>query len=597
MQIIKQFLYLLTPKELKTASLLLVMVILMALLDMIGVASILPFMAVLTNPSLVDTNLILKTLFQASNFFGVRSSDEFLIFLGILVFVILIISLFFKAITSYLQIRFVQMRQYSIGKRLVEGYLNQPYSWFLNRNSAEIGKTILSEVGHIISMGINPLMELIAKGLVAIALITLLILVDPKLSMVVGISLGGTYCLIFFFTRKYLNKIGNISLKNNFLRFKAVSEAFGAAKEIKAGGLEKIYLERFSKSAVVYAKNQSSASIIGMLPRFILEAIAFGGILLVILFLISKTGTFNKALPIITLYVYAGYRLMPALQQIYSSLSQLAFVRPSINKLYKDMRKIKSYKLIETKKILSFNERITLKDIHYSYPNTSRSTLKNINLTINAKSTVGLVGTTGSGKTTIVDLILGLLVPQKGKLEVDGEVVSKQKIRSWQNSIGYVPQNIYLSDDTILSNIALGVDSKEINYKAVEKAAKIANLHKFVSNELPKKYRTIIGERGIRLSGGQRQRIGIARALYNNPKVLILDEATSALDNQTEKAVMDAVNNLNKSITIILIAHRLSTVKKCDNIYLLEKGKIKNQGTFKKLITINENFRLNSRIS
>ena len=595
MEKFRKFLYLLTPQERKRASLLLIMITIMALLDMIGVASILPFMAVLTNPSLIETNLLLNKLFEASSFFGVESIKQFLFFLGVIVFIILLISLAFKALTTYVQIRFVQMREYSIGKRLVEGYLHQPYSWFLNRHSADLGKTILSEVSHVIGLGVNPLMELIAKSMVTIALITLLVLTDPKLALIVGFSIGGTYGVIFFFTRSYLNQIGNIRLKNNNLRFKAVSEAFGAVKEIKVGALEKIYVKRYSDSAVTYAQNQASASVIGLLPRFILEAIAFGGILLVILYLISKTGTFNDALPILSLYVYAGYRLMPALQQIYSSSSQLTFVGASIDKLYSDIKSLNSHKSIQKEGALFLNKKITLKNIYYSYPNTSRVALKNLNISVLANTTVGLVGATGSGKTTTVDIILGLLIAQKGTLEVDDKIISKQKIRAWQKSIGYVPQSIYLSDDTIAANIAFGIDPKEMNLKAIKRASKIANLHKFVMDELPKKYQTIIGERGVRLSGGQRQRIGIARALYHNPKILILDEATSALDNQTEKAVMDAVNNLNKSITIILIAHRLSTVKKCDKIFILENGKIKNQGTFKELIKINKDFRLNAQ--
>ena len=595
MQKLRKFLYLLTPQERRRASLLLLMITIMALLDMIGVASILPFMAVLTNPSLIETNFLLNTIFEASNLFGVENYQQFLFFLGVVVFVTLLISLTFKALTTYVQIRFVQMREYSIGKRLVEGYLHQPYSWFLNRHSADLGKTILSEVSHVIGLGINPLMELIAKGMVALALIMLLVLTDPKLALIVGFSIGGTYSLIFLFTRSYLNQIGNIRLKNNNLRFKSVSEAFGAAKEIKVGALEKIYIKRFSDSAITYAQNQASASVVSLLPRFILEAIAFGGILLVILYLISKTGTFNNALPILSLYVYAGYRLMPALQVIYSSSSQLTFVGASIDKLYEDIKSLKSPKSIKKEGTLFLNKKISLKNIYYNYPNTSRLALKNINLSVLANTTVGLVGPTGSGKTTTVDIILGLLIAQKGSLEVDGKKISKQKIRAWQKSIGYVPQNIYLSDDTIAANIAFGIDPKNINLKAVKRASKIANLHKFVMDELPKKYQTIIGERGVRLSGGQRQRIGIARALYHNPKMLILDEATSALDNQTEKAVMDAVNNLNKSITIILIAHRLSTVKKCDKIFILESGKIKNQGTFKELIKVDKNFRLNAQ--
>ena len=216
--------------------------------------------------------------------------------------------------------------------------------------------------------------------------------------------------------------------------------------------------------------------------------------------------------------------------------------------------------------------------------------MEDININIPSKSTVGIVGTTGSGKTTMVDIILGLLEVKKGTIEVDGNIITEKNTRSWQRSIGYVPQHIFLSDDTIAANIAFGVDTKDVNYEAIEKAAKIANLHDFVLEELPKKYQTTIGERGVRLSGGQRQRIGIARALYHSPQLLILDEATSALDNQTEQAVMDAVNNLGKNITIILIAHRLNTVKNCDIIFKLDKGRVIAEGSFDELIDGKENF-------
>ena len=267
----------------------------------------------------------------------------------------------------------------------------------------------------------------------------------------------------------------------------------------------------------------------------------------------SKTGSFNSTLPIVSLYVFAGYRLMPAIQQIYEAFTQLTFIRPSLDKLCEDLQNLKSFNENKDQEILPFKKSINLRNIHFSYPNTPRITLSELNLSISAKSTVGIVGVTGSGKTTMIDIILGLLEPQKGTLEIDGKVVTKKNIRSWQSSIGYVPQQIFLSDDTIASNIAFGLETEDINQEAVEKASKIANLHEFVINELPKKYQTKIGERGVRLSGGQRQRIGIARALYHNPQLLILDEATSALDNQTEKAVMDAINNLGKNITIILI--------------------------------------------
>jgi ABC-type multidrug transport system fused ATPase/permease subunit len=587
MQTFKKLLFLLSSSERKSAFKLLIMIIFMALLDMIGVASILPFMAVLTNPSFIETNFILNNMFQISNTFGVENNEQFLFALGVLVFLILVTSLCFKALITYMQLRFIQMREYSIGKRLVENYLNQTYSWFLNRHSADLGKTILSEVNQVVGGGIRPMIELIAQSIIIISLITLLIIVDPKLTMIVGFSLSGSYILTFYFTRKYLNRIGKERLKNNEIRFMSVSEAFGASKEVKIGGLEETYIKIFSDSAKIFAQTQTSSQVISQLPRFILEAIAFGGILLILLYSMSQSGSFNESLPIISLYAYAGYRLLPALQQIYSCFTQLTFLGPALDKLYEDIKNLKQFNRNQDQGVLSLNYKINLKDIHYSYPNTSRTSLKDINISIPAKSTVGLVGPTGCGKTTTVDIILGLLEAQKGTLEVDGKVITKQNSRSWQRSIGYVPQHIYLSDNTVSANIAFGIDPKNINQKAVEKASKIANLHNFVIDELPSQYQTTIGERGVRLSGGQRQRIGIARALYHNPEVLILDEATSALDNQTEKAVMDAVNNLGKNITIILIAHRLNTVKNCDIIFKLDKGLLIDQGTFDEIVNSN----------
>ena len=576
MQTLKKLLFLLNLYERKRMILILILIIIVALLDMIGIASILPFIAVLTNPTLIDTNFILNNMFQTLSIFGVENTQQFIFSLGILVFLLLIISLIFKALSTYLQIRFILMLAHNIGKRLVEGYLRQPYSWFLNRHSADLGKTILSEVGNVTGNGVGKLIELIAKGTVTVTIIILLIIVDPKLTLIVGFSLGLAYVIIFYSLRTYLNRIGKESLENNLLRFTAVSEAFGASKEIKVGGLEQTYIKIFSNSSETFAKTQASSLIVASLPRFFLEAIAFGGVLLMILYMMLQSGSFNNSLPIISLYVFAGYRLMPALQVIYASFTQIIFVGPSLDKLYDDIKSLKLSNENQEQGVLSFTKTINLKNINYSYPNASRTALKDISLSIPAKSRVGLVGTTGSGKTTTVDIILALLEGQKGTLEVDGKVITKQNSRSWQRSIGYVPQYIYLSDDTIAANIAFGVELKDINQTAVEKASKIANLHEFVLNELPEQYQTTIGERGVRLSGGQRQRIGIARALYHNPHVLILDEATSALDNQTELAVMDAVNNSDKNITIIIIAHRLNTVKNCDIIFKLEKGKLIN---------------------
>ena len=303
-----------------------------------------------------------------------------------------------------------------------------------------------------------------------------------------------------------------------------------------------------------------------------------------ILFLIVDRGSINSALPILSLYVFAGYRLMPSLQQIYASFNLITYVSPTVNSLHKELKNLKKFNETKYENRIPLNKNISLKDISYSYPNSSKTTLKNININIPAKNTVGIAGVTGSGKTTLIDIILGLLEAQKGKLEVDSKVITNENYIGWQRSIGYVPQNIYLSDDSVAANIAFGENKEDINYDSVEKASKIANLHDFVINELPNKYHSLVGEKGIRLSGGQRQRIGIARALYHNPSVIIFDEATSSLDNDTENMVMNSIEKLGQSKTIILIAHRLSTLKNCDKIFLVDAGEIRKEITYEELI-------------
>ncbi len=589
MQTINKILFLLSPSERVKLIYLLLMVIVMALLDMVGVASILPFIAILTNPSLVDTNIILKNLFQIASIFGVETNKQFIFALGVLSFIALLISLIFKAITTYTLLLFTQMREYTVSKRLIETYLHQPYSWFLDRHSADLGKSILSEVSLIIENGLRPLLIIVSQGLVAAALIALLILSDPKLALIVCLTLGIIYVLTYKFIRKFLSRIGKERVIANQLRFTAVSEAFGASKEVKIGGLEKNYVKRFSDPAKSYAKQNASAQVISQIPHFALELIAFGGMLLLILYLMLQTGKLASVLPFIALYAFAGYRLMPAIQGIYIGFAQLRFAGPALDLIYKDLTNLKYVNLKQSKN-LKLEKEIFLKNVYYQYPNSSKNVINNISLSIPANKTIGIVGATGSGKTTLVDIILGLLKPTFGTLEIDNEVITETNDKSWQRTIGYVPQEIFLADDTIASNIALGVENKDINSEAIENASKIANLHNFVVNDLPKKYQTKIGEKGVRLSGGQRQRIGIARALYHNPQLLILDEGTSALDNLTERAVMETLNNIKKNITKILIAHRLNTVKSCDKIFVLQNGELKEQGSFDELINSNTNF-------
>jgi len=592
MQILKKLLFLLTIHERKNVIFLMGMVLVLAMLEMIGVVSILPFMAVLMSPELIDTNIVLNAAFNNSSLFGVETKNEFLFLLGIVVFLILITTLTFKFLTYYVQLRFTTSLNYKIAKRFVEGYLHQPYSWFLNRHSADLGKNILSEVSFVISQGMNPMINFIKQSVVCLAIVIMLFFVDPILTLIVGLTFGSAYGLMYLIIKKFMSNIGQSRLDANKWMFISISDAFGAIKEIKVSGQEQTYINRFSEPAKILAKVSALAGVISNLPRFVLEAITFGGMLLIVLYLMSQKGNFITALPIISLYAYAAYRLIPTVQQIYTSLLTLRFVGPALDTLYKDLKSLKLSDFKQSDNILSLKKSITLRNINFNYPNSSRTALKNIHFSINAKTSFGIIGATGSGKTTVVDIILGLLEAQQGMLEVDGKEINKFNSKDWQRSIGYVPQHIFLSDDSVAANIAFGIQNENIDYKAVEHVAKIARLHEFVTDELPQKYQTTIGERGVRLSGGQRQRIGIARALYNNPKVLILDEATSALDNNTEKQVMNEIKKLEKDITLVMIAHRLSTVKECDSIILLEKGEIKAQGTFEELAKSNDDFRI-----
>lgn len=588
------------------------MILVMAFLDTIGVASIMPFMSVLGNPEVVETNPWLNLVYTR---LGFTSPRDFLFFLGLIVFVILVLSIAFKALTQYVLLRFTHMRNYSLSCRLFKGYLGRPYTWFLNRHSADLGKSILSEVQQVINGVMIPFMQLLAHGVVAVFLVVLLILVDPVLAVVIALVLGGAYALIYLTIRRYLSRIGTDRVLANKERFQVAQEALGGIKEVKIFGREMPFFSRFVDPSLRFARHQATNAILSQLPRFALEIMAFGGILILALFLFRTHGDFSRILPLLAVYAFAGYRLLPALQAVYSHLSKLRFALPALDSLYQDIRQFQDeLGLTRQEKLAPLvpEQSITLNDITFTYPGAHSPALKGLNLDIPARTTVGLVGSTGSGKTTTVDIILGLLQPQSGQLLIDDfpifgsspdnrspitaspdnrTLITDNTLRSWQRTLGYVPQHIYLADDTVAANIAFGIPPQEIDMQAVEKAAKIAELHEFVTTELSKGYNTLVGERGVRLSGGQRQRIGIARALYHDPAVLIFDEATSALDNLTEKAVMQAVHNLGKAKTIILIAHRLSTVEKCDQIFVLEHGHLVAQGTYDELLESNQEFR------
>ncbi len=596
LNIYRKILDLLDARERRKALLLFGMMLVMGLLETIGVASVMPFISVVANPELVENNDYLRAVYIA---LGFNSTNAFLIFLGATAFVLVVGSLAFKALTHWAMARFVHMRNYTLSSRLLRGYLGRPYSFFLNRHSADLGKSVLSEVGQVIGGVLMPAMNLLSYSIVAIFLLTLVVAVDPVVAVVAVLVLGGTYGLIYVVLRRYINRLGTARVKANKERFQITQEALGGIKDVKVLGLENGYIREFGGPASRYARVSAISQIINELPKFALQGLIFGCMIVLLLVLLAaEGGDLANVLPLMTLYAIAGMRLMPALQRIYGALAKLRFGQPALETLHRDLVETEQTGSTATERVradidevLPLKESIVLDGIVYTYPQAEFSALNKLNLTIAARNTVGLVGSTGAGKTTTVDVILGLLEPQQGYLKIDGQPVSGEDICTWQRNIGYVPQSIFLTDDTVAANIAFGVPPKQIDQISVKRAAQVAELHDFIIKEMPHGYDTLVGERGVRLSGGQRQRIGIARALYHDPEVLVFDEATSALDNLTEKAVMDAVHKLGHKKTIIMIAHRLSTVRECDHIYMLNHGKLEAQGTYEELVNNNERFR------
>jgi ABC-type multidrug transport system fused ATPase/permease subunit len=568
-----------------------IMMLTMAVLEVLGVASILPFIAVLSNPDIMSSNVFLKTFYEIFSF---DNQTQFLIFLGVGSLSLLIISLAFKTLTTFFQVRFALMKEYSIGKNLFEIYLNQPFSWFLNRNSANLNKIILSEVTAVVQGGILNFVNALSQILVIIIMLIMLTFVNLSATVFLSAGLGLAYLSIFMVTKTYLGKIGRKKVDANDARFAAVSEGFGAIKEIKAYSIESYFIEKFSSAAKSYASNLSIAHAINQLPRYILEAIAFGSLMLILVYNVAIGGDLVFLLPQITIFALAAYRLMPALNQVYSALSQIKFHAPAISDVYNETiinRTVNLQKRVDTAQ--SIPSGLSLENVSYAYPNSEKLILENINLEIVAGSKFAIIGKTGSGKSTLINLILGLVEPGSGSIKINKDKLTGSKFWNFKQLIGYVPQDIFIIDDTITANIALGVDPKHVDTEMVERASKIANLHEYVINNASNGYQTVVGDRGIRLSGGERQRIGIARALYRQPKILILDEATSSLDTITENTVMEAVDNLSiTDITVIIVAHRLSTVKSCQNIVLIDDGKIVDQGTFDYLASRNEIFAL-----
>lgn len=590
----RQLFDLLDARERRRILLLLVMISVAAVMDMVGIASILPFLAAVSDPAGAKSHALLSGLYR---FFGFTNDRSFLVFLGLLVLAALVLGMIAKVTANFAISRFGHMRNHTIGSRLLAAYLRQPYVWFLNHHSADLGKTVLYEVERIIMESLLPSVRLVSYLVSLLFLIGLLIAVQPWVAFVSAAVMGGSYSLIYWLARRKVGQLGRRRAVDNAERYKIAMESIGGIKDVKLIGLEDTYLARFAIPSRRVANSASVGQVIGELPRHLLEVVAFGGMVaLILVMLLTGSGKIGDILPTLGVFAFAGLRMFPAMQQIYLAMTQMRFVAPLLNNVHESMKMADAQSWPRNgarAKIppLVLRRSLELRDITYTYPGAEQTALNGLSLKITARSTVGIVGGSGAGKTTAVDVMLGLLSADSGTLLVDGVPVGNGNLRAWQNAIGYVPQHIYLIDDSVAANIAFGIPPEQIDQQAVERAARIANLHDFVMTEMADGYATFVGERGVRLSGGQRQRIGIARALYHDPEVLIFDEATSALDNLTERAVMAAVNNLAHSKTIIMIAHRLSTVRKCDVIFFLEKGRMAAQGTFDELVANHESFR------
>jgi ABC-type bacteriocin/lantibiotic exporter with double-glycine peptidase domain len=583
----------LNSQEKKQFIFLFVLILFSTLIDMLGFASVLPFVMALSKPELIESNLVLSYLYKTLNNLGYSGKNNFFFFLGILVFFLIVTSIILRALVTYFHVRFTLMREHSLSELLMKKYLYQPYAWFLSKNSSALGKNILSEVNQVISGIIIPIINIIVQGIMIIGLVVVLALIDPVLILIVSSVLIFSYFIIFSLIKNVLVRLGISRFNSNEKRFTIIKEAFEGIKELKATGLEDFYLKIFSKNSKIYALNQSLSSVIIHSPRYFIEAVAFGGMILLLLVLIKQDKDFLTIIPMVTLYALAGYRLLPALQLIYNSLTQLKYFRKSLDSFYRDLKDLKTLSHLRPKKnlTLKFNKAIRLNNVSFSYPGAKKETLQKINITIPALTNVAITGRSGSGKTTLIDIILGLLTPNKGNLIVDNNSILPNNKNSWQKNIGYVPQKIYLSDASIAENIAFGSKNKEINQKLLVNAAKIANLHDFIVNELDDGYDTFIGENGIKISGGQRQRIGIARAFYNQPRVIILDEATSALDRITENNIIKNIINLKNKMTVILVSHQLEVLKNFDTIFYLKNGKIDIKGNYNFLLNKSESFR------
>lgn len=542
-----------------------------SLIEVAGIGSIMPFIGVLMRPDIIHHNKILWALYNMLHF---TSDQQFIVFIGTVSLTILIFGGVINIFALHYQLRVTFRIGHKLALRLLKAYLSQPYNFFLSTNSNTIKTVILSDVDRMVAAVLVPCGVIISKAMVIVILIAMLLLVSPVGTFLLMITTGGVYAGLLFYFRKRVHIRGQNSVEQNKIRFKTANEAFSSIRDIKLHDNAGFFIEKFREASDQFNRAQAYSIYHGQLPKFIIEMIGFVALISLILYMIvASSKTANEIVPMIALFAASGYKVLPAAQNLYASFSNIRFYTASIDMILAGLALPKEHTSVsEADASLDFQREITMHDVCFSYAGRTEPVLQSINCTILKNSLVGIVGATGAGKSTLIDILIGLIPAKSGQFAVDGVAITAGNTNLWQRQIGYVPQKVYLLDDSIESNIAFGQTISDP--VVIQNAAAMAQISGFIAT-LPAGYKTSVGEQGDHLSGGQRQRIGIARALYRDPAILVLDEPTSALDAETARQLGSTLKSLSQYKTIILITHATEILEHCDQVMSLEHGKLK----------------------
>lgn len=592
--LIKQLFQLLSFKQRLRFFKLQLLVIVMSVCEVVSVLSIVPFMSIVGDPSIIEAPGFLGDLFRAS---GLDDINTYLISLGFAVLVLLVFSALISMLTTWQLSMFANEIGVELADELFQYYLNQPWLYHTSISSAQLTKKLANETNRVTTLILLPLLHLNAKVTLAAFMVGLIFVVDWIVAISGAVIFGVAYSVLYKIVRNRLLRNGRLISNLLELRFKIKNDSFGGIKDIILSGRQRSFTKSYSEIGKKLAYSQGSNVAMAHVPRYCMELVVFGSMIGLVLYLIGdQTATIGSILPSLSLFAIAGFKMLPAMQQIYSSIAQIRGNAAAFEAIRDDLFTSKNavnYDLLnsaEDMTRLHLKKSLVVTDLTFSYPTSVSPVFEKLNLTIKANTTVGFVGPSGSGKSTLIDLFSGLVEPTMGRILVDDQVLNDRNLRSWQNNVGFVPQQIFLCEGSIAQNVAFGIPDDLINFDQVDKAIKLAHLDEFTAG-LPNGIDSQVGERGVQLSGGQRQRIGIARALYGDVDVLIFDEATSALDGLTEKEIMESVNRLSGEKTIIMVAHRLKTIQNCDQIFVVDQGKILTSGTFTQLQSNSEYFR------